>query len=107
MILSECRVTCPNCLTQVRVVSEMVSPVIVCCTGCERAVVIGSNVVFTLPFEYVNDLMKKHPIRYCGNILGSQVSNAAKQLISTDKINKLHSLLEQKLDVKDFINKIN
>lgn len=107
MVLSEYRVTCPKCSTQVRVVSEMVSPVMIYCTGCERAVIISRNTVFTLPFEYVSKLLKEHSIRYCGNVLGTQVSSAAKQLISTDKISKLHSLLEQKLDVKDFINKIN
>lgn len=107
MIISGYRITCPTCSSQVRVVTEMVSPVIVYCKGCERALVLGKNDIFTLPFEYINNLMKKHPVRCCGNVLDTRLSRAAKQLISTDKISKLHSLLEQKLDVKDFINKIN
>ena len=106
-MIGEYVVKCPNCSTEVRLVAEMISPVMVYCNGCERALVIGNNLIYTLPFEYVRALVKKHPIRHCGNVLSTQVSNTAKQLISSEKINQLHYLLGQKLDVKDFINKIN
>jgi hypothetical protein len=63
--------------------------------------------MFTLPSDFVKDLTEKYGIRCCGNVLSTQISKVAKQLINKDKISKLHNLLEQRLDVQDFINKIN
>lgn len=106
MVIGEYIVKCPNCLTEVRIVAEMISPIMVYCEGCERALVLSNSVLFTLPFESVMDLIKIHPIRHCGNVLQTQVSRKAKQLISSEKINQLHDLLSERLDVKDFLNKI-
>lgn len=107
MVIGEYVVKCPNCATEVRLVAEMISPVMIYCEGCERALVLSNNIIFTLPFEYVRSLTDRYRIRYCGNVLSTQVSRSARQLINTDKINELHNLLEQRLDVKDFIKKIN
>ena len=107
MVIGEYVVKCPNCSTEVRLVAEMVSPIMVFCHGCERTVIMNNNTTFTLPHEYVVELCNKHGIRYCGNVLSTQVSNTAKQLINGDKIQKLHRLLSQNIDVQDFINKIN
>lgn len=107
MVIGEYIVKCPNCATEVRLVAEMISPVMIYCEGCERALVLSNNIIFTLPFEYVKSLTDQYRIRYCGNVLSTQVSRSAKQLINKDKISELHNLLEQRLDVKDFIKKIN
>lgn len=106
MVIGEYIIKCPNCLTEVHIVAEMISPVMVYCGGCERALILSNNVIFTLPFEFVSELSKNHPVRHCGNVLHTQVSRKAKQLISSEKINQLHDLLSERLDVKDFINKI-
>jgi len=107
MILGEYYITCPNCLTKVKVVAEMVSPILVYCNGCERSLVLCKNSIFTLPFEYVSELVGNYNIRACGEVLSTHVSSVAEELINNNKINELHHLLEQPLDVKDFINKIN
>jgi hypothetical protein len=106
VVIGEYLIKCPNCLTEVRLVAEMVSPVMVYCLGCDRAMIISNNVIFTLPFEYVSKLAHTYKIRHCGNVLSTQVSPVAKQLINKDKINELRELLDQKLDVQDFIKKI-
>jgi hypothetical protein len=107
MVIGEYIVDCPNCSTKVTVVAEMVSPIMFYCQGCDRTLILTNGSIFTLPFEFVKELMEKHGIRSCGNVLDTQVSKSAKQLINKDKISILHKLLEQKLDVQDFINKIN
>jgi hypothetical protein len=107
MIIGEYVVKCPNCLTEVRLVAEMVSPIMVYCPGCGRTVVLSHNAVYTLSHEFVMKLSQQQGVRLCGNVLSTQVSSTAKQLISDDKIKELHELLGQKLDVKDFIKKIN
>lgn len=106
-VIGEYLIKCPNCLTEVRLVAEMVSPVMIYCPGCNRAMVLGNNVIFTVPFEYVSKLADTYKIRHCGNVLSTQVSPVAKQLINENKIGELRDLLEQKLDVQDFIKKIN
>lgn len=106
VVIGEYLIRCPNCLTEVKVVAEMVSPVIIYCSGCNRAMVMGNNVIFTVPFEYVSELSEMYKIRHCGNVLSTQVSPIAKQLINEDKIHELKDLLAQGLDVQDFINKI-
>jgi hypothetical protein len=68
---------------------------------------LGNNVIFTLPFEYVSELVGTYKIRHCGNVIGTQVSPVAKQLINENKIHELKGLLEQSLDVQDFLKKIN
>jgi hypothetical protein len=107
MVIGEYIVRCPNCLTEVRLVAEMVSPIMIYCQGCERTVILSNNIIFTLPFEYVTELTEKHGVRHCGNVLSTQVSRVARQLINKNKISELHNLLEQRLDVQDFIRKIN
>lgn len=104
MILGEYYVKCPNCLTEVKVVAEMVSPILIFCNGCERSLVLCKNNIFTLPFDYVSELVESHNIRVCGEVLSTRVSSTAKELINNNKINELHHLLNQPLDVKEFIN---
>jgi len=106
-VIGEYIIKCPNCSTEVRLVAEMVSPIMIYCLGCERTMILSNNIIFTLPFEYVSNLTKNHGIRHCGNVLSTQVSKVAKQLINGEKISELRNLLEQRLDVQDFIKKIN
>lgn len=105
-MIGEYIIVCPNCHTEVRLLAEMVSPVILYCNGCGRSVVLCENVIFTLPFEYIEELAGKHPIRFCGDIISTQISEVAEELINSDKIEELQNLLSQRLDVQDFINKI-
>jgi len=106
-VIGEYVIKCPNCSTEVRLVAEMVSPIMIYCQGCERTMILSNNIIFTLPFEYVSELTKNHGTRSCGNVLSTQVSKVAKQLINGEKITELRNLLEQRLDVQDFIKKIN
>jgi hypothetical protein len=88
-------------------ISELVFPIVVYCNGCERSMVLWYDSIFTLPFEFVSELIEKHNIRACGNIISTNMSPVAKELINKNKINELHHLLSQPLDVQDFIKKIN
>lgn len=107
MVIGEYLIKCPNCLTEVKMISEMISPIIVYCNGCDRSMVLWNDSIFTLPFDFVSELISKHDIRACGNIISTEVSPIAKELINKNKISELHQLLAQPLDVKDFIKKIN
>jgi hypothetical protein len=84
----------------------MVSPLILYCHGCNQSLILGNNVIFNLPFDFISKLAEEHGIRHCGNVLGTLVSDAAKELINDNKLNELHNLLEQSIDVQDFIKKI-
>jgi transposase len=59
--------------------------------------------VFTVPEEFVLNLVKKYKSKACGRILASKVSDGAKELITKDKIQELHNILEKSTDVKDII----
>lgn len=106
MIIGEYQLKCPNCSTEVKVVAEMVSPVIIYCHGCSRSMILSNNVIFTVPFEFIAELASKHNIRSCGNVLGTAISPVAKNMINLEKIDQLHHMLEQPLDVTDFLKKL-
>jgi hypothetical protein len=106
MVIGEYYIKCPSCETQIKLVAEMVSPVMICCQGCGKAIVISNSIIFNIPFEFVSELISEYGMRSCGNVLGTQISPIAMELINPKKIDELHELLEQPLDVKDFIKKI-
>lgn len=106
MVIGEYLIKCPHCLTEIKMVSEMLSPIMVYCKGCDRTIVMHNNTIFTLPFEFVYNLVKTHKVRTCGNIMTTTISKNAKQVINKDKIEDLQQLLSQPLDVQDFLKKI-
>jgi len=90
-----------------RLCAEIITPLMIYCHGCDRFVVLTQEYVYTLPFEMVYDILVDHDYRSCGKILSVELSKSAKELINRSKIKELKSLLDQPLDVKDFIKKIN
>jgi hypothetical protein len=105
-VFCEYRIKCPKCNSNLMIVTEAISPVIVPCQGCEDAIVILNNTVFTVSYKYIRELSDKYRVRMCGRVLGSQISNKAMKILTDNKINELHLLLEQPMDVNDFIKKI-
>lgn len=105
-IVGEYLIQCPCCRSETKLVAEMRSPIMVYCPGCNRSIVINGSIIFTVPFEFIYSLYKKYKIRVCGKVLASQISKKAKSLISMNEINNLHDLLEERLDVNDFLRKL-
>jgi hypothetical protein len=106
MNIAEYLIKCPNCKSDTHLTAEESNPVIFKCCGCGRSVVVHNNTVFTVSSEYVSSLVKKYKSKVCGRILDAHVSDGAKNIITRDKLEELHELLEKSSDVKDFIKNI-
>jgi len=106
MLISEYLIKCPVCHSETRLVAEESNPIIFYCHGCNRNVVIHNNIVFTVSEEYLKKLICRYKSKACGRVLVAMVSESAQDLITKDKINELHDLLEKPMDVRDFIKKI-
>jgi hypothetical protein len=107
MYIAEYLVRCPKCRSRMRLCAEITTPLMIYCHGCERFVILTQEYVYTLPFDMVYDILADHDSRSCGKLLSVELSKSAKELINRDKIMELKNLLDQPLDVKDFIKKIN
>lgn len=105
-IVGEYLIQCPYCGSETKLFAEMRSPIMIYCPGCDRSIVINGSIIFTVPFDYIYSLHKKYKIRVCGKVIASEISKKAKSLISMNEINNLHDLLEERLDVKDFLKKL-
>jgi len=106
MVIGNFIVRCPCCSTETRLVIEMISPVMVYCSGCNRSIIIQNGIIYTLPADYVHELLKKYKVRACGRIIGADISEQAKKMITSDKISELRDLLSKPMDVRDFLRKI-
>jgi len=104
--MSEYLVKCPTCQTQTKMVCEESSPVMVVCAGCERILVMHQNRLFTVPMSTMIKIMRQHRVRPCGNIVASKLSHEAKDIISDKKLSDLRDLLEQDVDVLDFLRSL-
>jgi hypothetical protein len=67
---------------------------------------VHNNAVFTVSEDYILKLVRRYKSKACGRILASRVSEDAKDMITKDRIKELHRLLENPMDVRDFIEKI-
>ena len=105
-ILCEYRIKCPECESEILVVTESVAIIVIPCQGCDNAIVLLNSSIFTVPLSYIKELASKYKIRMCGKILGAQISLNSKLLITDNKLSELHNLLEQPMDVSEFIKKI-
>jgi len=103
MNVAEYLIMCPICRSETQLVAEESNPMIFTCRGCNRSIVVHNNAVFTVSEEFVLGLVKKYKSKACGRILASKVSDGAKELITKDKIQELHEILEKPMDVKDII----
>lgn len=106
MGVAEYLIKCPRCHSETRLVAEESNPLIFCCRGCSRSIVVHNNAVFTVSEDYVLKLVRRYKAKACGRILASKVSEDAKKEITRDRIKELHNLLEDPMDVRDFIKKI-
>lgn len=106
MFVYELIVKCPHCSTDTRIVSRLGGPVIVHCEGCSKCVVLHDNLVYTVSSGFVQKIMHKYKVKPCGKILGSELSEQARDMITDEKIKDLRKLLAEPMDVKDFIGKI-
>lgn len=106
MNVAEYLVKCPVCRSEIRLVAEESNPIVFSCYGCNRSVVLHNNRVFTVDRSYFKKLLARYPSKACGRILCSKVSEEAGRLITEDKIEVLHNLLEGSRDVKEFLTKI-
>lgn len=99
-------IICPKCGSRSEVVAEEANPFLIECNGCERYIVIHGKRVYTVSKEYVYDIMMNHKLMICGHITDYQISRIAQNIASKNEIGELHDLLEEDMDVSDFIRKL-
>lgn len=108
MVVLELKVKCPNCGTDTILISKEVNPVIFECQGCNERVVLHNNRVYNVSKEYVKNLLKSHKHQACGQVLTALVSDKAKQMITSDKLEELKKILNDStpVDVEELIEKL-
>ena len=105
-MLLELLIRCPFCNTETRLIAEESGLVMFSCQGCTKGVVLQGNAVYNVSDKFVSRIVKRHKTRQCGQVIGSKLSKKSKDLLSLDKINRLHDLLQEKEDVADFLKKL-
>lgn len=106
MVILQYKVSCPKCATEINLVAEEANPVIFFCAGCGRSVVMHNNLLFTVPEVFTRGMIKRFKSRACGRVLSTRLSKNVAEKITKDKIFELHKILQEPMDVKDFINRI-
>lgn len=106
MTIYELAIKCPVCGTVTTIVAQESNPLIFMCTGCSKSVIMQGNTLYTVSSSYINTILKKFRHISCGQVVSVVVSDEAKELITEEKINNLHDLLQKKVDVSDIINKL-
>lgn len=103
--MSEYLLRCPACATQLKLICEESSPVIVVCQGCGKAIVMHQNRLFTVPVPFMVELMRRHRVKVCGNIVATKISDEAQSKMSDQRLSELHKALEGSEDVIDVIRR--
>ncbi len=106
MVVMEFVVTCPSCRSETKILGENTNPIIYRCKGCDKGVVIEPRKVYTVSGGYVKRLFNQYRPRACGQLVALRLSDEARKIISSDKLEGLRDLLEQDIDVKDFIKRL-
>lgn len=105
-LVYELDLKCPECNTEIKLISELHGPVIILCQGCSRCIVFQDNNVYTVPSKFVEYLMNKYQTKTCGKIVLTNISQQSKNMINDQKISSLKKLLSKNIDVNDFLSKI-
>jgi hypothetical protein len=104
--IMEYLIKCPFCYSETKIVMETITPVVYTCKGCNRCVIILGNVIYTVSYEFAKKLFKKYGYRQCGKLVDMKVSSIAETLTEVERVQQLKKLLDQKMDVADFIKKL-
>ena len=103
MAVAEFLIKCPACLSEIRLLAQEANPLMLFCSGCRRWVVIHGSVVYTVSGNFFKKLLDVAPVEECGNIFNMSVSEEAVERAQREE---LHKLLDQRMDVADFLKKI-
>jgi len=106
MVIIEYQIKCPSCNTETRVVTEDVDPMMFQCKGCGRSVVMQNNSVYTVSEHFTKRVMNQHRVKPCGQLIAHRISEKAKELVNKGNINNLHDLLNENMDVNEFIKRL-
>ena len=106
MVVMEYIVTCPRCKTETKIVGEQTNPIMYTCKGCDRAIVVEPSRVYTVSVGYMKKLISRHKSRACGQIVALRLSDKARKIVSSDRMEALHELLSEDMDVDDFVRRL-
>ena len=106
MTLIEYHIKCPNCGSETKFVSKEVSPIMLQCAGCNRSIVVQGNNLYTVSKDYMSRILFNHKFRVCGQVVASKVSGQVKGKSADERLKALHELLEQNIDVAEFLKKV-
>jgi len=65
----------------------------------------GNN-LYTVSKDYMSRILSRHKFRACGQITASKVSGQIKGKSADERMKALHELLEQNIDVAEFLKKV-
>lgn len=106
MQIAEYLVRCPVCCSEIHLMAHEANPIIFQCRGCSRSIVIQNGGVFTVSNNYLKKIVRQYKSRTCGKIVGTKISDVAKDFINEEKIQQLHDMLAKREDVGDFLKKL-
>lgn len=105
-MISEYRITCPLCESKLIVVSEDANPIMVYCEGCSNVVVINDGMIYMVSFSFYKRMYEQYNFSKCGKVVQSLRSSKAEDMGLEKSLENLHNLLTQRMDVSEFIKKL-
>lgn len=103
MYILELAVKCPSCESVTKLLTKQADPVIFTCGGCGDSIIIQGEGVYTLKSKFIKRLIKKYKVSPIGQLLITDVSDTAKNMVTDSKIKVLQEILKENCDVNEFI----
>jgi len=98
------KIQCPYCDTEISLVAEESNPIIFPCKGCSNHIVIEGNIVYNVPSNVAQRVMKRVKVKQCGQVVKSKLN--PKHVITQKEIDDLHEMLENNSTIEDFLKQL-
>ena len=102
----EYSIVCPDCQTVSKVICEEANPIIFACHGCDQNIVMHNDDLFIISEQSLADIMLEYNYVACGRVLRAHLSPKSQEKITRFKMKILERLLDENLDVSDFLKEI-
>ena len=101
-VIGKFELQCPECGSVTMIITEQENPILVECKGCSRVIVIQGAMVYTVSRNFVKKILCEYSNTVCGKIVRCIDRNHQKN----GDILDLSTLLNQNIDVSEFIKKL-
>ena len=98
------RFICAHCHDETWLIAEQTNPIMVRCQGCSDIMVLQNGALFTVSKTFFKKkILKRFVVSQCGKVINHI---RVDKPLPSNKITELKTILNEKLDVLDFLDKI-